>query len=56
MHLIVDVNLSFATCFARRLKIVNSFFTNIRKLKQVSRRLTFNLAKETKKNRLTNEN
>ena len=55
--LVVDVNRDFATFFARRLKVVNSFFTNFRKFQSISRRLTFNLVKETKKKfRLTNEN
>ena len=53
---IVDINLNFATFFARRLKVVNSFFTNVRKFKQVSRRLTFNSTKIKEKFRLTNEN
>ena len=55
--LVVDVNRDFATLFARRLKVVNSFFTNFRKFQSISRRLTFNLVKEVKKKfRLTNEN
>ena len=54
--LVVDINRDFATLFARRLKVVNSFFTNLRKFQSTSRRLTFNLVKETKKRfRLTNE-
>ena len=56
-HFVVDVNRDFATFFARRLKVVNSFFTNFWKFQSISRRLTFNFVKETKKKfRLTNEN
>ena len=55
-NFVVDVNRDFATSFARRLKVVNSLFTNFRKLQSISRRLTFNFVKKAKKKiRLTNE-
>ena len=48
--LVVDINRDFATFFARRLKVVNSFSTNFRRFQSTSRRLIFHFVKKTKKN------